>query len=69
MKKTQELTLKIEDLEERIAPHINVYLPEVSNVVNEIHGELVNDQISVSNSGHVHGSVGPEADFIRPHRG
>jgi len=28
MKKLQELSLKIEDLEERIAPHITVYLPD-----------------------------------------
>lgn len=61
MNNAKELTLKIEDLEERIAPHIAVALPGVS--------EVPNDQVVIGTEGGVHGSVGPEADpFVTPHR-
>ncbi|WP_305909877.1 hypothetical protein Q9L42_003155 [Methylomarinum sp. Ch1-1] len=35
MKDKQPLTLKIEDLEERIAPHISVFLPEAASDMAE----------------------------------
>lgn len=60
MKNNEELTLKIEDLEERIAPHITVLLPEMSNVEG--------DQISQGTQAHLHATIGPGADpMIKPH--
>ena len=60
MKTTQELTLKIEDLEERIAPHLTILLPDASAVEG--------DKISQGTHSHLHGTMGPGAEtFIRPH--
>ena len=41
MKKLQELSLKIEDLEERIAPHLSFYLPETAS---DMANPFVNNQ-------------------------
>ena len=48
MSSTKELSLKIEDLEERIAPHIQVWLP--SGDVVEAHPQAA-----------VHADLGPNA--------
>ncbi|WP_031434392.1 hypothetical protein [Methylomarinum vadi] len=56
MKKNQELTLKIEDLEERIAPHLIITPAEPAyenGVQPEVHPQA-----------DVHGRLGPLADDI-----
>ena len=52
MKKVQELSLKIEDLEERIAPHIMIAPAEQASDSAQPEGE----------QHQVHGTIGPGAD-------
>lgn len=50
-----ELKLEIEDLEERIAPHLSINPAGITG------------SFDIGTSGGLHGTVGPEADFVRPH--
>ena len=56
MKKVQELSLKIEDLEERIAPHIMIAPAEQASD---------NATPSAHDHGDVHASLGPSTDTWR----
>lgn len=57
MNNEKKISLKIEDLEERIAPHLDI-TPALQSGLGTF---------SVGNSGGIHGDVGPGAPFIRPH--
>ena len=76
MKTKQELTLIIEDLEERIAPHISVALPDAASDTAAPEGHpqaslweghpLVGEDATAPYT--LHASLGPEADpFVKPH--
>lgn len=56
----KKLTLKIEDLEERIAPHLNVILPEAAS-------DMANPGAHPKSG--LHGTLGPGAgdSWSRPH--
>ena len=58
MKNTQELSLKIEDLEERIAPHLGIALP--------MEAAEAADPGAHPESG-IHARLGPGQDFVKPH--
>lgn len=63
MKKTQELTLKIEDLEERIAPHLSFYLPETAS---EMADPFVNNQSGMHHASLGATSLDSDVDFRKP---
>ena len=72
MKKLQELSLKIEDLEERIAPHISVWVDTSASSTGMEHGAPQDVEgksgISVHTEAGVHASLGPDAEtFVAPH--